>query len=269
MNGKPLNGNLNRLHQAPSTPTRTETPLDLAGSGTPAEGARSPAVVPRWKRAMDLTCVILSLPLVLPVTLVVMALIKMVSKGPVLFTQERVGLGRRRFRCFKFRTMNPGVDSVAHREHTAELMNSSKPWAKLDGADPRLIPLGGLLRATGMDELPQLLNVVRGEMSLVGPRPCTSYELERYLPWQMERFDALPGLTGLWQVSGKNRTTFTEMIRLDINYARTASIGVDVKIILKTIPALIDQVSDAVILKQLKLVRIKIHRNNTKETAYE
>jgi lipopolysaccharide/colanic/teichoic acid biosynthesis glycosyltransferase len=218
---------------------------------------------------MDVTCVILSLPLVLPVTLVVMAVIKLVSKGPVLFTQERVGLGRSRFRCFKFRTMNPGVDSLAHREHTAELMNSSKPWAKLDGADPRVIPLGGLLRATGLDELPQLLNVVRGEMSLVGPRPCTSYELERYLPWQMERFDALPGLTGLWQVSGKNRTTFTEMIRLDIDYVRMTSLALDMKIILKTIPALLDQVSDTFILKQIRSSPVHTQPRNAEQASSE
>jgi lipopolysaccharide/colanic/teichoic acid biosynthesis glycosyltransferase len=196
-----------------------------------------------------------------------MAVIKLVSKGPVLFTQERIGQGLSRFKCFKFRTMNAGVDSLAHREHTAELMTSGKPWAKLDGADPRLIPLGGLLRATGLDELPQLLNVVRGEMSLVGPRPCTAYELERYLPWQLERFDALPGLTGLWQVSGKNRTTFTKMILLDIDYARKASLMLDMKIILKTIPALIDQVSDTLVLKQIKSSPIHMQPHNGEEAS--
>jgi lipopolysaccharide/colanic/teichoic acid biosynthesis glycosyltransferase len=215
---------------------------------------------------MDLTCVTLSLPFVLPVALGVLLLIKLVSKGPVLFAQERVGLGRSRFRCLKFRTMKSGANSLAHREHTAELMNSSKPWAKMDGNDPRLIPLGGFLRATGLDELPQLLNVLRGEMSLVGPRPCTAYELEHYLPWQLARFDVLPGLTGLWQVSGKNRTTFTEMICMDIDYAKTASIRLDTKIILKTIPALVDQVSDKLILKQLHFAWDKDQGTDKRET---
>jgi lipopolysaccharide/colanic/teichoic acid biosynthesis glycosyltransferase len=110
--------------------------------------------------------------------------------------------------------------------------------------DPRLIPLGASLRAIGLDELPQIINVLRGEMSLVGPRPCIPYEYELYEPWQQRRFDALPGLTGLWQVSGKNRTTFNQMIRLDIEYAERASLWLDLKIILKTLPALCLQCQD-------------------------
>jgi lipopolysaccharide/colanic/teichoic acid biosynthesis glycosyltransferase len=218
---------------------------------------------------MDVTCVILSLPLVLPLTLAIVVVIKLVSKGPVLFIQERVGQGRRSFRCLKFRTMKTGAVGQTHCDHTAALMNSSKPWAKMDGIDPRLIPFGSLLRATGMDELPQLLNVVRGEMSLVGPRPCTTYELERYVPWQMERFDALPGLTGLWQVSGKNKTTFAEMICMDINYAKTISLWLDIKIILKTIPALLDQFADTIVLKKLMSSRNYKPQRNMKEIGNE
>ena len=116
---------------------------------------------------MDLACVIISLPLVLPLVLVIIGVIKIVSTGPVLFTQERIGHRGRRFQCLKFRTMKTGITGAAHQQHTLELMNSTKPWAKMDGRDPRLIPLGGLLRATGMDELPQLLNVARG---VAGPR---------------------------------------------------------------------------------------------------
>ena len=116
---------------------------------------------------------------------------------------------------------------------------------KLDAQnDPRLIPLGALLRATGLDELPQIINVLRGEMSFVGPRPCIPYEYERYQPWQRRRFDAVPGLTGLWQVSGKNRTTFNEMIRLDIEYSERLSLGLDLKIIFRTLPALLQQCLD-------------------------
>ena len=107
-----------------------------------------------------------------------------------------------------------------------------------------LIPFGRLLRAAGLDELPQLINVLRGEMSLVGPRPCLPGEYDRYLPWQRERFRTLPGLTGLWQVSGKNRTTFNEMIDFDIQYVRMQSAWLDLKIMLKTIPVVMDEVKN-------------------------
>ena len=113
---------------------------------------------------------------------------------------------------------------------------------KLDKHDPRVIPLGRLLRATGLDELPQLYNILRGDMSVVGPRPCTPYEFDQYLPWQKERFDCLPGLTGLWQVSGKNHTTFVEMVCLDIHYAHHPSMVQDLTIIVRTIPTLLEQV---------------------------
>ena len=116
---------------------------------------------------------------------------------------------------------------------------------KMDArGDSRIIPFGRLLRASGLDELPQLINVLKGEMSLVGPRPCLPYEVEKYLPWQKERFDAVPGLTGLWQVCGKNRTTFTKMMQLDIEYARKKNLWLDLKIIFKTIPALLVQMRD-------------------------
>jgi lipopolysaccharide/colanic/teichoic acid biosynthesis glycosyltransferase len=164
------------------------------------------------------------------------------SRGPVFFRQRRVGYKGREFTCFKFRTMRVDAETASHRDHFCQLMDSEVPMTKLDARnDPRLIPLGALLRATGLDELPQLLNIVRGEMSLVGPRPCIPYEYERYQPWQRRRFDAVPGLTGLWQVSGKNQTTFNEMIRLDIKYSERLSLWLDLKIILRTLPALWQQ----------------------------
>ena len=114
---------------------------------------------------------------------------------------------------------------------------------KLDNrGDSRLIPFGAILRASGLDELPQLINVLRGDMSIVGPRPCTPYESEEYQAWHRERFDSLPGLTGLWQVSGKNRTTFNEMMRLDIRYVRSKSLWMDFKIIVLTFPTLLQQI---------------------------
>jgi lipopolysaccharide/colanic/teichoic acid biosynthesis glycosyltransferase len=164
-------------------------------------------------------------------------IIKATSNGPLLFRQERIGLLGRKFTLLKFRTMNPGSDTAVHEAHVARLMASNEPMTKLDSrGDARLIPFGRLLRAAGLDELPQLINVLRGEMSLVGPRPCLPAEYDRHLPWQKYRFQTLPGLTGLWQVSGKNRTTFSEMIDLDLQYVRKRTLWLDLKIILKTIP---------------------------------
>jgi lipopolysaccharide/colanic/teichoic acid biosynthesis glycosyltransferase len=171
--------------------------------------------------------------------------IMVVSPGPILFRQERIGYRGRRFSCLKFRTMLVGADTAVHKSHLHSLMNSRAPMKKLDVAgDPRLIPLGALLRSTGLDELPQIINVLRGDMSLVGPRPCVPYEYEAYRPWQKERIRGLPGLTGLWQVSGKNKTTFDEMIHLDISYLRSKSIWLDLGIMLKTAPALLQQVKE-------------------------
>jgi lipopolysaccharide/colanic/teichoic acid biosynthesis glycosyltransferase len=203
----------------------------------------NPAWIPRWKRILDMSIFLLALPLAIPLAAFIAILIRMVSEGPVLFKQERVGFLGRHFMCFKFRTMFVGADAAVHKGHLRQLMNSNTPMTKMDShGDPRIIPFGRLLRSTGLDELPQLINVFRGEMSLVGPRPCMPYEYDRYLPWQRERFTALPGLTGLWQVSGKNRTTFVEMIQLDIKYARSKNMQLDLEILWRTIPALIIQV---------------------------
>jgi hypothetical protein len=141
--------------------------------------------------------------------------------------------------------MHPGADTAVHRQHWNHLIGSNLPMAKMDFyGDPRLIPGGWWLRASGLDELPQLINVLRGEMSLVGPRPCLPFEYDKYLPWQKERFNALPGLTGLWQVSGKNKTTLDDMMHLDVHYTRNKSLWLDLEIILMTAPALIIQIRD-------------------------
>jgi len=147
--------------------------------------------------------------------------------------------------CYKFRTMVVGANHDVHRKHFAHLVDSNAPMVKIDArGDSRLIPGAWLLRATGLDELPQIVNVLRGDMSLVGPRPCIPYEYEMFLPWQRERFDTLPGLTGLWQVSGKNRTTFEEMMHLDIKYVRTKTWWTDIRIIFLTVPAVMIQFYD-------------------------
>lgn len=203
------------------------------------------ACAPLWKRVLDICFVLIAVPSLLPLLLMIAIAIKVGSKGPVLFKQERVGLLGKRFIIFKFRTMIAGADTAVHETHAASLIESNRPMTKLDAhGDARLIPFGRRFRAAGLDELPQLINVLRGEMSLVGPRPCLPSEFNRYLPWQRERFLTLPGLTGLWQVSGKNRMTFNEMVDLDIQYVRKQSLWLDLKIILKTIPAVMVQVRD-------------------------
>jgi exopolysaccharide production protein ExoY len=141
--------------------------------------------------------------------------------------------------------MHVTADTSSHRAHTTALIRDNQPMQKLDARhDARLIPAGSLLRASGLDELPQIINVLKGDMSVVGPRPCIPYEYQHYSAWHRTRFNSVPGLTGLWQVSGKNRTTFDEMIHFDIEYSRTKSLWLDLKIIALTLPALWTQISD-------------------------
>jgi lipopolysaccharide/colanic/teichoic acid biosynthesis glycosyltransferase len=201
--------------------------------------------IPLWKRALDIACIVAAAPAWIPLGLLIGALIKVVSPGPIFFRQERVGYLGRRFGCLKFRTMAVNADTSVHEGHLEQLMNSNCPMTKLDKAgDARLIPSGLFLRTLGLDELPQLLNVLKGEMSLVGPRPCLPYEYEKYSPRHRERCATVPGLTGLWQTSGKNKTTFEEMINLDVYYAKNRSLVMDLKIIALTIPALMEQAVD-------------------------
>ena len=196
--------------------------------------------VPVWKRALDITCIVVALPVLVPVFLLMAAGIKCVSPGPVLFLSERVGYRGRRFICFKFRTMKVNADSDAHRRHLADLMRSDAPMVKMDAnGDPRLIPLGRVLRATGLDELPQLLNVLRGEMSLVGPRMITLEEVQKYGKWGLNLHTVKPGITGLWQVTGRSELTYEERVRLDMNYIRNYSIWLDLQILFQTIPAVV------------------------------
>ena len=171
--------------------------------------------------------------------------IRLSSPGRVLFRQERIGLRGKPFILFKFRTMEQCAETRTHQEYLATLIHSDVPMEKMDANDKRVSRIGALLRASGLDELPQVLNVLRGEMSLVGPRPCIRYEFEQYLPEHRERLNAVPGLTGLWQVSGKNRTTFPEMVALDVRYAKNLSLQADLAILLRTFPVIIQQTREA------------------------
>jgi lipopolysaccharide/colanic/teichoic acid biosynthesis glycosyltransferase len=236
-------------HWLPREQRRLKLPTPTRLITDPESAAPNPAAdlvgVPLWKRALDICCVVFAGATLLPMFLLIAIAIKLGSKGPVLFKQERVGLLGKSFMIFKFRTMVPGADTAVHETHAATLIESNTPMTKLDArGDARIVPFGRLLRAACLDELPQLINVLRGEMSIVGPRPCVTIEYNKYLPRQTERFLTPPGLTGLWQVSGKNRTTFNEMIDLDIQYVRERSLWLDLMIILKTIPAVMAEVRD-------------------------
>ncbi len=226
------------------------------GSDTPSNnGAGAAAMLvfetrlPRSKRVVDLGILLCTAPIWLPLMALVTGLIKVASRGPAFYRQRRIGFRGKEFMIFKFRSMHVNAETHAHEQYVEQLMMADSPMTKLDASDPRLIPCGRFLRATGLDELPQLFNVLRGDMSLVGPRPCTVVEYQRYRPEHRARVNAPPGLTGLWQVNGKNSTTFSEMIAMDIFYVENRSLSLDLGIIWKTFPAILRQTresSDAV-----------------------
>lgn len=212
------------------------------------------------KRAFDLAFASTVMVVFAPLFLAIAAAIKLTSRGPVLYKQVRIGYRGRPFTFLKFRSMKTGSDAGIHRDFTADWIygrtggevpprsvgagaaQTSPPES--DGVhkitrDPRVTAVGRLLRKTSLDELPQFWNVLRGEMSVVGPRPPIPYEVERYTEWHKRRLETLPGITGLWQVSGRNALSFDEMVRLDIRYIENWSLEEDIRIILKTVPALL------------------------------
>jgi exopolysaccharide production protein ExoY len=218
---------------------------ESACGSQPCSAKEFAAALPKWKRLIDLLVVALLFPLWLPVMTLVALWVAITSPGPIFYRQPRIGFKGSRFMLIKFRTMKVNAETHVHEAYLEHLIVSDRPMIKLDATDPRLILGGRFLRAIGLDELPQIFNVLRGEMSLVGPRPCTVTEFGRYAPEQRARVNALPGLTGLWQVNGKNKTTFREMIEMDIFYSRNISLSLDLKIILRTVPAIIGQLSDS------------------------
>jgi exopolysaccharide production protein ExoY len=224
---------------APRLPDRA-----LQAGSVPRHGgaAEAQARFPHWKRVLDLAFVLVTLPFWLPLMLLVMALIRFSSAGPIFYRQQRVGYCGKHFMLFKFRTMYVNAETRTHEEYFASLMRSESPMTKLDATgDSRLIPGARFLRASGLDELPQIFNVFLGDMSLVGPRPCLPCEFAKYETWQQRRVNAPPGLTGYWQVNGKNKTTFNQMLFMDLFYVDKMSIWFDLRILLKTIPVLISE----------------------------
>jgi lipopolysaccharide/colanic/teichoic acid biosynthesis glycosyltransferase len=194
---------------------------------------------------MDIAAAAFGFLLLSPLFAALALYIKAVSPGPVFFKQGRVGLGGKPFSCLKFRTMHVGSDGMAHQSLTTLLVRGDRVMTKLDhGEDPRIIRGGRWIRKSSLDELPQLFNILFGQMSLVGPRPCIPYEFDAYCHCKRQRVCVTPGLTGLWQVSGKNRTTYDEMVQMDLRYAENMSPLADLSILLKTIPVVLAQVNE-------------------------
>jgi len=190
------------------------------------------------KRAIDIMGSLAGMIMLLPFFIIISAVIKLTSPGPVLFKQERNGYRGKKFLFLKFRSMRHNADDDIHRTYVNGLLkdcNGEKPWAKLTH-DPRITPFGSFLRKTSLDELPQLWNVLKGDMSLVGPRPPIPYEVEQYQLWHWKRtLDVKPGITGLWQVEGRSCSTFTTMVRMDLKYINNWSLWLDMKILCKTV----------------------------------
>jgi lipopolysaccharide/colanic/teichoic acid biosynthesis glycosyltransferase len=199
--------------------------------------------IPTWKRMSDLMLVAFILPFIALFAAFIYCWIKIVSPGHVLFRQTRIGRGGKPFTIYKFRSMNAQASMEVHEAHVEHLIKTNLPMTKLDRAgDSRLIKGGYLIRHSGLDELPQFINVLRGEMSLVGPRPCLPKEYDLYDDSQRHRFSVQPGLTGQWQVNRTDRTTFSEMVRMDDDYVNHYSLWLDLQIIFKTPLALFNQV---------------------------
>jgi exopolysaccharide biosynthesis polyprenyl glycosylphosphotransferase len=199
------------------------------------------------KRLSDIVISSVAIILLVPVWIVISILIKIGSRGPVIFKQERVGMDGRIFLCLKFRTMVADADDSLHRDvyrkniegkRDANAGNSERPVYGKVKNDPRVTPVGKWLRRSSIDELPQLFNVLRGDMSIVGPRPPIPYEVVEYDIWHRKRLDMKPGITGLWQVSGRNRLSFDEMVRIDLYYIENWSLWLDLKILFMTLPAI-------------------------------
>jgi len=206
--------------------------------------SRAKAYDKHWsKRVMDYLIAIPALILLSPLLILVAIAIKLDSPGPVIFQQDRVGRYGKTFKMYKFRSMRNDINDSLHEEHIKAYANGKLDLT--DGnkiiADPRVTRIGNLIRKTSIDELPQFFNVIKGDMSIIGPRPVPVYEVNEYNLWQSERLDAMPGITGLWQVVRRGKSSFEEQLRLDIRYIRNQSFLLNLKILVLTIPAIISK----------------------------
>lgn len=236
----------------PRQPRRVENPGDGAGAVVqsayhgrrpvlPLEPLLMPAY-PLWKRCIDIAGATAGILLMAPIMLCIAVAIKMTSPGPIFFVQMRIGFGGKPFRMFKFRSMHYQCNDDLHTTYTLQFIQgkakrNNHGTFKLAG-DPRVTPIGALIRKWSLDELPQFFNVLRGEMSLVGPRPDPVYAAAGYAPWyHLRTLYTKPGITGLWQVEGRSRVDYIDMIRMDIQYSRSISLWSDLVLLLRTFKA--------------------------------
>ena len=240
-----------RVHVIPDLFSLSFPSATLDGfGGIPVIGLGQPGIH-GWqravKRAFDITAVTIGLILLSPLLILIAILIKLDLAGPVFYRQTRIGENGRQFLMFKFRSMRADTDTKIHQEYVTRLIKENISLEDLDQEssslkmenDPRITRVGKFVRKTSIDELPQLINVLRGEMSLVGPRPPLLYEVDLYQDWHKRRFEVPPGITGIWQVSGRNRVSFDEMVRMDLEYIEHQSLWLDIKLLLKTPRAVI------------------------------
>ncbi|MBN2185747.1 MAG: sugar transferase [Candidatus Krumholzibacteriota bacterium] len=227
---------------------KTRNLADPVGERTLLEARGRSALERVLKRSIDVAVSLAVLVLGFPFFLAIGLLIKLTSRGPVFFKQRRVGENGRPFFLYKFRSMKIGCDDSIHREFTQNYIQGQEPQTSLDGEavalykivdDPRITAIGGFLRRTSLDELPQFINILRNEMSVVGPRPPMEYEYEHYDDWHKLRVKIKPGLTGLWQVSGRSTVPFQEMVMLDLYYIEHWSLKMDLNIMIKTVPVML------------------------------
>ena len=219
-------------------------------AATPASATVAPAVLPfetpasqglylrSAKRLTDVVGSILALVLLAPVIALLALIVRATSRGPVFYRSTRIGRGGQPFTFYKLRSMVKDADLKRH--HLTHLNEADGPVFKIE-RDPRITPIGRFMRSTSLDEVPQFWNVLKGDMSLVGPRPPIPQEVAQYEPWQLRRLDVRPGLTCLWQISGRSRIGFQEWMRLDLEYIRHRSLRLDAKILLRTIPAVLSR----------------------------
>jgi exopolysaccharide biosynthesis polyprenyl glycosylphosphotransferase len=249
LNRQALGGVSVRLHVHPAPKQEVDAtvrPVDPLLQTDQAQDRRS-RLNDSAKRVLDIAGSAAALIVLSPLFLLIAALVKLTSPGPVFFRQQRVGQSMKPFTMLKFRTMHVNANHAIHHEFMTSFIHSGaqaqeagkKGLFKIAN-DPRVTSIGRILRKTSLDEVPQFWNVLRGDMSLVGPRPPIQYEVDQYRTWHCRRvLEAKPGITGLWQVAGRSRTTFDDMVRLDLRYAKTPSVWTDVKILLQTPAAII------------------------------
>jgi lipopolysaccharide/colanic/teichoic acid biosynthesis glycosyltransferase len=193
-----------------------------------------------YKRVFDVVVTTVGIVVLLIPFALIALVIKLTAKGPVFYAHTRIGKNCEPFRFYKFRTMYLGADDVSHREFVADFIRSGiGDGVKKITNDPRVTPIGRFLRKTSLDELPQLINVLKGDMSLVGPRPCLPYELDSYQQWHRRRLSVIPGCTGLWQVAGRSAVDFNDMVILDLFYIDNMSPLFDLRIMFRTLPVML------------------------------